>query len=226
MSFRSQVSAWLKRMFTRYVELQVRRPMLFVVLAALLAVPSVWLARGLELRTGFESLLPDNKRSVIELDKVAERTVGTSTLAIVIDGTDKKALQDFSNALLPKLRALGPEWVGGAENGVQAEQEFLRARQALFLPLSKVQEIHDKIEDRYNFEVNGSLVDDEPEPITRESIEKELKGKDSKIKGGPPYPDGYYMNPEGTRVVVMVRTPISQGDLKRSKLGECLTHLA
>lgn len=213
----SKARAWAGRVFARYVELQVRRPFLFIAFAALLAIPSIWLARGLELRTGFESLLPENKPSVLELDRVSARTAGTSTLAIVIDGEDKKALQQFSDALVPALRELGPEWVGRAENGVHAEQEFLRARQALFLSLDEVQRLHDRIEERYDYEVNGSLTGDEPDPITRETIEKELKGRGAGVASGPPYPDGYYMNAEGTRLVVLVRTPIALGDLDGSQ---------
>lgn len=204
--------------FARLIAWQIDRPFHVLLFALLLTVPAVFLAKRLELRTGFESLLPENKASVKELKRVGARTAGVSTFIVVADiekradGSHKRVLQQFGDALLPKLRALGPEWVGTAENGVQAEQEFLRKRQSLFLSFEKVQELHDKVEDRYDFEVHGSLTGDEPEKVTRESIEKELGGKDP-AKGGPPYPDGYYMNPETTRLVTLIRTPVATGDL-------------
>ncbi|MEO7091603.1 MAG: MMPL family transporter [Polyangiales bacterium] len=198
------------------VNVQVNHPWLVLLVALIVTTPAFLLARKLELRTGFESLLPENKPSVQELERVGKRTAGVATLSLVIDGSDKKKLQEFGDALLPKLRALGDPWVGTAEDGVQAEKEFLRRRQALFLPLAKVQELHDKIEDRYDYEVNGSLMDDEPpEAITRATIEKEL-GIDKKKEGeadGPPYPDGYYMDAAGKRLVVLVRTKVSTGEL-------------
>ncbi len=200
----------------RLVDIQVRRPLLFVAFAVVLAIPSIILARGLVLKTGFESLLPDNKASVVELKRVAQRTAGVSTLAVIIDGTDKQALQNFADALLPKLRGLGPQWIGTAENGVHAERDFLRDRQALYLPLEKVREIHDRVEDRFNYEVNGSLVDEVPEPITRESIEKEFKSAAASKAKGPAYVDGYYMNAQETRQIVLARTPLASGDLDRS----------
>jgi len=192
-----------------------------MLLALVLGLPALLLARKLELRTGFESLLPENKASVRELKRVGARTAGVSGLTIVIDGKDKKGLQNFGDALLPKLRALGPEWVGTAEDGVQAEQEFLRQRKALYLSTQKVQELHDRVEDRFEYEVHGSLSGDVPEPITRESIERELgikKDKDGKEQpaAGPPFPDGYYMNAECTRLVVLIRTPVESGDLAKS----------
>lgn len=211
-------SSRLASFIERLVSAQVRRPWAFIVAAALIAVPSLYFSRQLELRTGFDALLPDNKPSVVELKRVSQRTAGIANLAVVIDGTDKGALERFSDALLPPLRALGPEWVGTAENGVRAEQEFLNQRQALYLPLSKIQEIHDRIEDAFQAEVWGKAVDDEDaQPITRDTVIKEIEDEKRKsAKGGPPYPDGYYMNAEQNRIVVMVRTPIQQGDLKRT----------
>lgn len=213
-------SSRLARFISRLVDAQVRRPWAFLVAALLLAVPSFLLARQLELRTGFDSLLPESKPSVVELKRVSERTAGVANLAIVIDGNDKTALERFSDALLPPLRALGPQWVGTAENGVRAEQEFMRQRQALYLPLSKIQEIHDRVEESFQAEVFGKALDDEDEvrPISREMIIKEIEAaKGKSAASGPPYPGGFYMNAEQTRVVVMVRTPVPQGDLTRTK---------
>jgi len=214
-------SSRFSRFVAALVGAQVRWPWAFVAGALLLAIPSVYLSRQLELKTGFDSLLPESKPSVVELKRVSMRTAGVANLAIVIDGTDEAALKGFSDALLPPLRALGPEWVGTAENGVQAEKEFLRKRQALYLPLAKLQEIHDRVEESFRAEVFGRALDDdegEVKPISREMVLDEIEAEKAKsAKGAPLYPDGYYMNPERTRVVVMVRTPVPQGDLSRSR---------
>lgn len=202
---------------SRLVDWQVRRPWLFLAMAVLVSVPALMVARTLELRTGFDSLLPETKPSVVELKRVAQRTAGISTLAVVIEGDEPSALQRFSDALVPKLRELGPNWVGTAENGVHAEREFLKQRQGLYLPLAKLREIHERVEDRFRRELFGS-VDDEPlEPITRESLSKEFGAGFAKVSKGPAYRDGYYMNAEGTKLIVMVRTPVASGDLERSR---------
>jgi predicted RND superfamily exporter protein len=206
----------LDRIIHWLIDVQVGRPLAFLLVAAVLSIPAGRLAGQLELHTGFDSLLPENKPSVIELNRVAQRTAGVSTLAVVIDGQDKTALQRFSDALLPPLRALGPEWVGRAENGVHAERDFLDQRKALYLPLDKVRELHRRIEDRYAYEIYGGATDEEPEPITRATIEREL-GTQKSNESMPPYVDGYYLNQAGTRLIVLVRTPIASGDLARSQ---------
>lgn len=211
-------ATWFTRAISRLVALQVRRPWPFLWLAILLSIPSVHWARQLELRTGFDALLPENKQSVIELKRVAERTTGISSLAIIIDGKNPEAMERFSDALLPPLRALGPNWIGVAENGVHAEREFMKQRQALYLPLKKVQELHERIGERYRRAIFGSIDEDEPlEPITKESIQREFERESPKGPKGPPYRDGYYLNAEGTRLIVLARTPVASGDLEHSK---------
>jgi hypothetical protein len=204
------------RIIRALIDLQVGRPLTFLLVAAILSLPAAILAGRLELHTGFDSLLPENKASVVELKRVAERTAGVSTLAVVIDGKDKVALERFADALVGPLRALGPEWVGTAENGVHAERDFLSQRKALYLPLEKLRELHRRIEERYAFEIYGSATDEEPEPITRQTIERELTASKSE-ESLPPYVDGYYLNQAGTRLIVLVRTPVASGDLARSQ---------
>jgi hypothetical protein len=220
---RTSLRALFARVLGRLVALQVDRPWAVLLVAVVLTIPSILLARRLELHTGFESLLPENKASVQELKKVAERTAGVSTFVIVAeaqprpDGGQEQALQRFGDALLPRLRALGPEWVGTAENGVQAEQAFLKQRRALFLPLDKLRALQEHVEDRFAYEVNGSLMDDVPPPISRASVEKDLGIDPGKAQAGPPYPGGYYMNAARTRLVTLIRTPVVVGDLKRTQ---------
>ena len=205
------------RLIRALIDWQVVRPVAFLLFAAVVSIPAAILAWRLELHTGFDSLLPENKPSVIELKRVAERTAGVSTLAVVIDGTDKIALEHLADALVGPLRALGPEWVGTAENGIHAEREFMSQRKALYLPIQKVRELHRRIEERYAYEIYGSATDDEPEPITRQTIERELLASNKVQESLPPYVDGYYLNRSGTRLIVLVRTPIASGDIDRSR---------
>ena len=217
-SVQPPASTSLPTVFRRLIAIQIRRPALLLLLAVVLTAPAVYLARSLELRTGFESLLPENKASVIEMKRVAEHTAGVSTLAIVMDGKDKQALQKFGEALLPPLRAMGPEWVGTAEVGIHAERDFLKQRQALYVPVEKLRDLADKVERHFGREVFGGLDDDDEktDDLSKESIEKELGASNQSQSKGPAYVDGYYMNEAATRLIVLVRTPIPPGDLPRS----------
>ncbi|CAN5187909.1 hypothetical protein BH09MYX1_BH09MYX1_25710 [soil metagenome] len=208
-------SPWLRKL----VDFQTKRPFLLLAIILFITAPAIFGATKLKLWVGFDALLPENKASVLENRRVAEHTAGVSTLVVVVDGSNADALTRFSDALVPRLRALGPDWIGTAENGIQAQQDFLKKNKALFLPYDRIKAVSDLIDRRISYEVYGSLPDEVPEAITRASIEHILDPEGAAANAakappaGPPYPRGYYMNAEGTRLVIMIRSPIAAGDL-------------
>src|SRR5690606_13930264 len=122
---------WLARL----ARLQSERPWVFVLVALLSFIPSLWAAKGLGFRADFSELLPENKDSVIELRRVSERLAGISTLTVVAEipgGGQGEALQRFVDELAPRLEALGPEWVGVVDYGVHSTQEFFKENALLY----------------------------------------------------------------------------------------------
>src|SRR4051812_17445264 len=99
----------------RIITFQVQRPLIPLLVAALLAAIGVVLALRLTVHTGFESLLPENRPSVRELDRVARRTTGVSSIYVVLEageGTPREALRKAGDATVAALERLGPPWVG------------------------------------------------------------------------------------------------------------------
>jgi uncharacterized protein len=199
-------------------ELQAQRPWWFVWFAILSLIPAAWAAKGLGFKADFSELLPDNKPSVIEMRRVSKRLAGVSTLSVVAQISDTgnaRSLQKFVDALVPKLMALGPEWVGAVDHGVQDTRKFFEDNKLLFADLKDLEKAHEEILERYDYEVakaQGTLIDDEeaPEPITAKTIKERVAGKD-KTKSDPShqYPDGYYQSPDGKYIAVLIRTPVS-----------------
>lgn len=201
----------------RLAHLQVTRPALPLVLTALLTVVAVLLATRLTVLTGFESLLPESRPSVQELNRVAAKTAGVSTLFVVLqggEGTKTEALREAADALVPELERLGPPWVGSVESGVHDAFRYLAPRAGLYADLDKLTKLRDDIEARYAYEVNkatGTLLDDdEPPPeINAKSIEQSL-GLNGVDTGR--YPDGYYQSKDGKTVVVAIRSKVLASD--------------
>jgi predicted RND superfamily exporter protein len=204
----------------RLAALQARLPWHFVVIALLTLIPAAWSTSRLGFRPDFAELLPDNKDSVVEMRRISKRLAGASTLSLVIqidDGSKRQSLRTFVDTLVPKLRALGPDWVGAVDYGVKDAQEFFEAQKLLYASLGDLQRAHDRIVERYDWEVakaQGTLVDEDepPAPISAEIIERELAGKRSeptKNSELPPFPGGYYESPDGKYTAVLIRTPVS-----------------
>src|SRR6185295_11128116 len=148
-------------------DLQARRPWWFVGLALLTMLPAALAASRLGFKADFAELLPDNKDSVLEMRRVAQRLPGISTLTIV--GTvdqpgDAAALEGFVDELAPRLRGLGPEWVGTVDDGVREAQRFVLRHQLLYADLETVQQVHRDVLARYDHEVakaTGTLLSED-----------------------------------------------------------------
>src|SRR6187455_493982 len=114
----------LERLLVTLATLQVRRPLLVVLVALCSVVPSAWLASGLEVRTGFGELLPDTSPSVVEHRKVSTRLASQSTLAVTAEAKDTAVLRRFLVEITPKLRELPKEWVSSVDNGPREATQF------------------------------------------------------------------------------------------------------
>lgn len=219
------------RLLVRLGELQARYPWYFVAIAIVSLVPALFAALGLGFRGDFAELLPDNKDSVIEARRVAKRLPGIATLTIVAEvrgGAHPAELKAFVDALVPKLMALGPSWVGAVDFGTQETRRFFDKNKLLFADLGDLQTAHDEVVARYDYEVSkaqGLLLDDDepPAPLTAASIKARLRAGKADELGAPDVTGGYYMNKAQTYVAVLVRTPV-EGKAKthelRSKVEE------
>jgi len=201
---------------------QAQRPIVMALLVLIVTIPSAIAASGLGLRTSFKELLPQNKDSVVEMNRVSEQLSSASTLTIVAEGQDPEALKEFARRIGPKIRALGPEWVGAVVDGVHETQQFLSENKFLYAPYEDVEKLHDEVIERYDEEVARAtglgLVDDEPgEPLTADAVRARLEEAKAKSdEARKRYPDGFYIGEDGSLIVVMVRTPISGGDLEKA----------
>jgi len=205
--------AWLSKL----ARLQARRPWLLVALAVLTLLPAGWATARLALKLDLAELLPDSKESVIEMRRVSKRLAGNATLSIILHSAQpgkQRALEACVDALVPELYGIGKEWVGAVDYGVKDARKFFEENALWYADLSDLKKAHDRILERYDWEVSkqqGSLLDDEdePPPITADSIEHELSARKSATPAkGPTFPNGYYEDPEGTYAAVLVRTPV------------------
>ena len=191
----------------------------------MLTIIGAELARGLELRTRFDQLLPDDQPSVLELKRLSERTAGSSSIFVVLEGGDRDTLRALGARLLPPLRAVGPPWVVSAEDGVQVARDFLLPRSGLFASVEDLQKLNKELDTQRKKAVGKALSlgleDDEEEqkaPSFAELKDKFLGGKSATLEAAKDrYPDGYFQSKDGKTLVVLVRTGITTGELERSR---------
>jgi hypothetical protein len=195
----------------------VKRPSIPLFVAGVLTLISIALATRLHILTGFESLLPESRPSVLELNRVAERTAGVSTFFIVLQGapeTPTQELRKAADALVPEIEKIGPPWVGSVESGVHEALRYLGPRAGLFADQQKLEKLRDDVVARFEYEVNkatGALIDDsEPPPEINEAGLRDAFGL--KDVDESRYPDGYYQAKDGKTVVVALRSKVLGSD--------------
>lgn len=211
--------SFLHHLLQRLARVQTERPWLVVLLVALTLLPAGYAASRLELRTAFSELLPTEKPSVVELQRVKERLSAASTLTVTAEGRDAESLKRFVDAVAPRLRALPPELVTSVDDGTREVQRFFEQNKHLYADLEDIRTLHAEVLARYDHEVGkaagfdlGLDLEDEqeaPPELTAESLEQRFAKKIEEAKRMTPGLDGYYIGENGKFAAILVRTPLS-----------------
>src|SRR3954468_17231321 len=194
----------LERPLLRLGDFQNRHPLLTVLLVLLTLLPAGLLAARLSVRTAFSELLPDDKRSVIEMRHISARLTSSSTLSVVAQSENVEALKRFVDTLAPEIRKLDPKLVSSVEDGTREVREFFRNHKHLYADLADLQKIHDEVVDRYDYEVQKKsgmdlgLDDAEakaeaPPPLDADALEDKFRKKLEEAEKKQPGTDGYYI---------------------------------
>jgi uncharacterized protein len=214
----------IERLLLRLAGWQLRAPWQVLLIGLVLTVLGIWLARGLELRTRFDQLLPDDQPSVVELKRLTERTAGSSSIFVVLEGADRDTLRKLGDSLLGPLRAIGSPHVVSAEDGVQTARDFLLPRSGLFASVEDLKNLDRELATQRKKAVGKALdlgledEDQEKPPTFAELKKKFLGGKSATLEAAKDrYPDGYFQSKDGKTLVVLVRAAITTGDLPRSR---------
>ncbi len=232
-------SSPLEGFLVRLGELQNRRPLAVVLLVLATLIPTGLLASRLTLRSAFSELLPDDKRSVIEMRHISERLTSSSTLSVVAQSENIDALKHFSDALSPALRQLDPKLITSVEDGNRDTRAFFRAHKHLYADLADIEKMHDDVVDRYDYEVQkksgmdlglGDKDDsdkdkaddnsDVPPPIDADALENKFQKKIDDAEKNQPGTDGYYIGKSKGQTwgAILVRTSLGSMDPKAFEL--------
>lgn len=203
----------------RLAHLQYRRAGWFLLAGALVAAGSIPLIRNLGLNSDFTALLPEDKPSVQDLEKVRGRVGGLSTLTLAIQSRDVEAMQRFAADLVPRLEGLDDENLRSVDWNVAAYEQFVRDHAHLYASMEDLVEVRDSLEQRLEYErarANPFYVqlDDEEPPDPREIVERLKRKAEEGERRMERYPGGYYIHPDRDLLAIFLRTDIRGGDVE------------
>lgn len=214
----------LLSLLTRLGRVQVARPGAVIVLVLATLIPTSFLASQLDLRTSFSELLPDSKRSVVEMRRTERRLASNATLTVVAESRSTEALKQFVDALVPRLASLDSTLVSSVDYGTRDAQAFFERNQALYLSLDELADFHERFVDAYDAEVQRAAgldlaLDSEPVERSLSSLNAELDAKAKTARRDQPGLDGYYIgDAHGQLAAILVHTSLASFDARANGL--------
>lgn len=190
----------------------------FLGLSLLFVAASVPLIQQLGLNSAWTALLPDDKLSVRDLERVKDRVGGLASLTVAVQSKDLPAMQRFARDLVPRLETLRGEVVRSIDWTVSDYEQFIRDNRFLFAEKDELQDVRDALDEKLKKEtgkLNPFFVDleEDEDPLDRaiERLESKAKRSEKKLAR---YPDGFYVHEDRDLLFMFVRTDLQGGDSK------------
>jgi len=178
----------------RYVRWALARGRVLWIAAVVCAVPSaVALVRlYAHLTSEVEELLPRKAASVTAVDELRRRLPGLSTLGVVVatsSPAELPAAERLVDDLAARVRSYPPALVRAVKTGTEAaaERRFLVAHLPLFVDLSDLVEIRQRVEARRSWDMRNRLgvafdEEDSPPPLDFSDIEAKYQARFPGVK--------------------------------------------
>lgn len=162
--------------------------------------------RTIPIYSDFKMMLPQDYRSVVELNRIESRVKSTTNLMFLVGGDDwpamRRFIDDFVAAVPDKLGDL----IDGVEYNGKTVGEFFEKNKYLYVDLKDLQEIHVRLKRHIDYEKirkSALFVElDSPPKFDVSDIEGKYKHKVSQFEN---YRDGYFTNPEATLAAVILK---------------------
>jgi predicted RND superfamily exporter protein len=199
----------------RYHAWITRRPVLVLILAALVGAGGMFLASKLKLKTAFVELLPSNDPGVVTLAKTQKRMGDLSLLVLGVRSPDKEANLKYAEELTRRLRAMPPSVVQLATYNVRDLKSFFETNKWLYVSEDDLESIRDRLRTEIQKRKNPLFVSlGEEESL--EDMQKRMQHKDGLDER---FPGGVFTSGNGEYVWIAALPP---GGLFAENAGEGL----
>jgi predicted RND superfamily exporter protein len=207
----------MDRFFEQLAKLQFRRAGVIAAVGVLMAALSLPLVAKLGLNSDFEALLPKDKPSVIDLERIRDRVGGFNTLTVAIQSDDVDAMQRFAAALVPRIEKLPPDLVHFVDWNISAYEDFVWEHRHLFASLADLEQARDDLDERLDYERLKDnpfyvQIDDYVPASPRDILERIRDDAEEGKKEMEKYPGGYYIHGDRDFLAIFVRSDLGAGN--------------
>lgn len=196
-----------ERFWARYSQFIHRFDWLIVILSVLVFYGTFSVIRHIQIRSDFKEMLPDQYRSVVELNKVESRVRSTATLQVIVVGDHWPATRQFIDAFVAEVPKQLGDLIASVDYESNTVKKFYDKNKYLYVNLDDLKEIHSRIRQQIDYEkIKKSPLyiefGDEPRKFDISDIEDKYKAKTTKYEH---YEDGYFTTPDATEAVLILK---------------------
>lgn len=202
-----EVSRKSERFWSRYIHYVRRFDWLIIILSLLLFYGTFLAVKHIQIRSDFKEMLPDQYRSVVELNKVESRVRSTATLQVIVVGDHWRATKQFIDAFVAQVPKQLGDLIANVDYESNTVKKFYDKNKYLYVEMDDLKEIHNRVKQQIDYEkIKKSPLyiefGDEPRKFDISDIEDKYKAKTSRYEH---YEDGYFTTPDATEAVIILK---------------------
>lgn len=196
-----------ERFWSAYVRFARRFDFLMVLLSLAIFWMSFSVVKQIQVRSDFKELLPDQYRSVVELNKIESRVRSSATLQVIVVGDHWRSTRQFIDAFVEEVPKQLGDLIANVDYESNTVKKFFDKNKYLYVDLDDLKEIHERIKQQIDYEkIKKSPLyiefGDEPRKLDISDIEDKYKAKTTKYEH---YEDGYFTTPDATEAVIILK---------------------
>ncbi|HEY2031417.1 MAG TPA: MMPL family transporter [Myxococcales bacterium] len=205
-------------LISRVTSAAVERPWRFLLGALVLTAIAVKLASGLEIRSSFAELLPEDVPSVREIKELIKRVGGDGTILVVVQSLDGpqglKQCEALGDELAKEILALGPQQIRSVQSSMGKVRAWYENHWPLFLPLGELEKARDAVKaeiQKQKAKANPLALDEDDAQAKTDEKPPELldlskpSPRERVAERFEQYVDGYMVAPDKTSITILVR---------------------
>jgi len=175
--------------------------------------------KGIQIRSSFKEMLPEQYRSVVELNKIEKRVKSSGNLVVIVGGESWPPMRRFINDFIFLAKARMSNDIADIEYNSKSVHEFYDSNKYLYIDLPDLKEVHKRLKRQIDYEkIKDSPFyiefSDEPPKFDISDIEEKYKKDNANYQH---YEDGYFTNKATDIAAILVKPREGATDVKFAK---------
>lgn len=197
----------MKTFWQKYVSIARRFDWLFVIVCLASIAVTLPYVKKIQIRSDFREMLPDDYRSVVELNRIDTRLKSSGNLSVIVGGDNWPDMRRFVNDFVFRAKAAMPNDIAEIEYNTRDVHQFYDNNKYLYIDLPDLEEVYQRLKRQIDYEkIKQSpfyiSFEDEPPKFDIEDIEDKYKKETSNYQH---YEDGYFTNNDVDIVAILVK---------------------